>query len=129
MTNAPPNTNGLFCWDQIARSPARCEPLYARPFGVETVDLEILFSADPRPVLITQLLRRCLYSSPGQRFQEDDLWKGKEDTIKYIPLQAREGDLAVFLQKGAVEVMYEGDKYFIVPQASILMLEREEDIG
>jgi chaperonin GroES len=60
---------------------------------------------------------------------EDDLWKGKEDTIKYIPLQAREGDLAVFLQKGAVEVIYEGDKYFIVPQASILMLEREEDIG
>jgi len=59
---------------------------------------------------------------------EDDLWKGKEEIIKYIPLQAKEGDLAVFLQKGAVEVIYEGDKYFIVPQASILMLEREEDI-
>ena len=59
---------------------------------------------------------------------EDDLWKGKEDTIKYIPLQAQEGDLAVFIQKGAIEVIYEGDIYFIVPQASILMLEREEDI-
>ncbi len=59
---------------------------------------------------------------------EDDLWKGKEESIKYIPLQAQEGDLAVFLQKGAVEVVYENDKYFIVPQASILMLEREEDI-
>ncbi len=59
---------------------------------------------------------------------EDDLWKGKEESIKYIPLQAKEGDLAVFLQKGAVEVVYENDKYFIVPQASILMLEREEDI-
>ena len=60
---------------------------------------------------------------------EDDLWKGKDDAIKYIPLQAQEGDLAIFLQKGAVEIVYEGEKYFIVPQASILMLEREEEIG
>jgi len=59
---------------------------------------------------------------------EDDLWKGKEDPIKYLPLQAKEGDLAIFLQRGAIEVMYEGEKYFIVPQASILMLEREEEL-
>jgi co-chaperonin GroES (HSP10) len=59
---------------------------------------------------------------------EDDLWKGKEDKIKYLPLQAQEGDLAIFLQKGAIEVIYESEKYFIVPQASILMLEREEDL-
>ena len=59
---------------------------------------------------------------------EDDLWKGKEDSVKYLPLQAREGDLAIFLQKGAIEVMYESEKYYILPQASILMLEREEDL-
>lgn len=59
---------------------------------------------------------------------EDDLWKGKEEQIKYLPLQAQEGDLAIFLQKGAIEVIYEKEKYFIVPQASILMLEREEDL-
>jgi len=59
---------------------------------------------------------------------EDDLWKGKKDSVKYLPLQAHEGDLAIFLQKGAIEVMYENEKYFIVPQASILMLEREEDL-
>lgn len=59
---------------------------------------------------------------------EDDLWKGKEEQIKYLPLQAQEGDLAIFLQKGAVEVIYEGEKYFIVPQNSILMLEREEEL-
>lgn len=60
---------------------------------------------------------------------DEELWKGKEEQIKYVPLQAQEGDLAIFLQKGAVEVIYEDEKYFIVPQASILMLEREEDIG
>ncbi len=59
---------------------------------------------------------------------EEDSWKGREDQVKYLPLQAQEGDLAIFLQKGAIEVMYESEKYFIVPQASILMLEREEDL-
>ena len=59
---------------------------------------------------------------------EDDVWKGKEDQVKYLPLQAQEGDMAIFLQKGAIEVMYESERYFIVPQASILMLEREEDL-
>lgn len=59
---------------------------------------------------------------------EDEAWRGKDDQVKYLPLQAQEGDRAIFLQKGAIEVMYEGEKYFIVPQASILMLEREEDL-
>ncbi len=60
--------------------------------------------------------------------EEDDMWKGKEEQVKYLPLQAQEGDLAIFLQKGAIEVIYEEEKYFIVPQASILMLERDEDL-
>ena len=59
---------------------------------------------------------------------EDEVWKGKDEQVKYLPLQAQEGDLAIFLQKGAIEVIYEGEKYFIVPQASILMLEREEEL-
>lgn len=59
---------------------------------------------------------------------EDDGWKGKDEQVKYLPLQAQEGDLAIFLQKGAIEVLYEEEKYFIVPQASILLLEREEDL-
>jgi co-chaperonin GroES (HSP10) len=59
---------------------------------------------------------------------EDEMWKGKDEQIKYLPLQAQEGDLAIFLQKGAIEVLYENEKYFIVPQSSILMLEREEEL-
>jgi co-chaperonin GroES (HSP10) len=60
--------------------------------------------------------------------EEDEPWKDKDDQIKYVPLQAKDGDLAIFLQKGAFEIMYEKEKYFIVPQSSILMLEREEDL-
>lgn len=58
---------------------------------------------------------------------DDEAWKQQEDQVKYIPLQAREGDLAIFLLSGATEVMYENEKYFIVPQSAILMLERDED--
>ena len=59
---------------------------------------------------------------------EDEPWKNSDEQVKYIPLQAREGDLAIFLLSGATEVMYSGEKYFIVPQSAILMLEREEDL-
>lgn len=70
-------------------------------------------------------------SGPGYAIPmpvENEPWKTEEEQVKYIPLQAREGDLAIFLLSGATEVMYENEKYFIVPQSAILMLEREEDI-
>jgi chaperonin GroES len=60
--------------------------------------------------------------------EEDESWKDRDENIKYIPLQAKEGDLAIFLLNGSYEVIYEGEKYFIVPQHSILMLEREEEL-
>ncbi|WP_126969992.1 co-chaperone GroES [Gynurincola endophyticus] len=59
---------------------------------------------------------------------EDEPWKSEEDQVKYVPLQAREGDLAIFLLNAATEIVYENVKYFIVPQSAILMLEREEDL-
>ncbi|HEU4860320.1 MAG TPA: co-chaperone GroES family protein [Chitinophagaceae bacterium] len=59
---------------------------------------------------------------------DDEPWKQTDDQVKYVPLQAREGDLAIFLLSGATEVMYENEKYYIVPQSAILMLEREEDL-
>ena len=59
---------------------------------------------------------------------DDEPWKQSDEQVKYIPLQAREGDIAIFLLSGATEVLYQGEKYFIVPQSAILMLEREEDL-
>lgn len=58
----------------------------------------------------------------------DETWKTEEEQIKYIPLQAKEGDLAIFLLSAATEVMYEREKYFIIPQSAVLMLEREEEL-
>lgn len=57
---------------------------------------------------------------------DDEPWKTDDDKVKYVPLQAKEGDLAIFLVSGATEIIYEKEKYFIVPQGAILMLEREE---
>jgi co-chaperonin GroES (HSP10) len=59
---------------------------------------------------------------------EEEPWKQEEEKIKYVPLQAKEGDLAIFLVGGATEIFYQDEKYFIVPQSAILMLEREEEL-
>ena len=60
--------------------------------------------------------------------QDEEPWKQTEEKVKYMPLQAEEGDLAIYLQRHAIEINYEGEKYVIVPQASILLLERAEDL-
>lgn len=60
--------------------------------------------------------------------EEHEPWMDSDEKVKYVPLQAKEGDLAIFLLSGAHEVMYEGEKYYIVSQASILMLERETEL-
>lgn len=59
---------------------------------------------------------------------ENEPWKSEDEQVKYVPLQVREGDLAIFLLSGATEVLYEGEKYYIVPQAAILMLERDDEL-
>ena len=71
-------------------------------------------------------------SGPGYpipiAIENDQPWKTDDEKIKYLPLQVKQGDLAVFLQGGAYEVIYQGEKYFIVPQSSILMIERDESL-
>ena len=71
-------------------------------------------------------------SGPGYAIpmpvEEDEAWKPEEEKVKYVPLQAKEGDKAIFLQGSAFEIQYQAEKYFIVPQSAILMLEREEDL-
>ncbi len=67
------------------------------------------------------------YPVPQIGDELDESWKNTDEKVKYVPLQVKEGDLAVFLQKGSIEVLYKDEKYFIVPQNQILMVEREDD--
>ena len=58
----------------------------------------------------------------------EEPWKSTNENVKYIALQPREGDLAVFLQKSAWEIQFQAEKYLIVPHAAILMLLRDNDL-
>ena len=58
---------------------------------------------------------------------DDEPWKETKDSVKYIPLQAKEGDLAIFLRKEAFEIEFEKEKYLIVPQSAVLLLIRNDD--
>jgi co-chaperonin GroES (HSP10) len=68
---------------------------------------------------------------PGYPLHEpgssDESWSPKKQRdLKYMPLQAAEGDYAIFLRESAVEIEFEGKKYQIVPHSAILALVRTE---
>jgi co-chaperonin GroES (HSP10) len=65
------------------------------------------------------------YATSAQ--SEDEPWKEKSDPVKYIPLQAKEGDIAIFLRKEAFEIEFENEKLLIVPNSAVLLLIRNED--
>lgn len=67
------------------------------------------------------------YALPGN--EEAEEWTGRTNEPRYIPLQVQTGDFALFLQKSAIEVKYDGERYFVVPQNAILLVEREEDFA
>lgn len=56
----------------------------------------------------------------------DEPWRitGSKDT-RYVPMQARVGDYALFFRKAAVEITFENETFLVVPQAAILALARE----
>jgi len=60
------------------------------------------------------------------KYQDEDVpWKeGEEIQMRYIPLQGRKGDHAIFLRKDAVEIKFDKEKFVVVPHAAILVLVR-----
>jgi co-chaperonin GroES (HSP10) len=59
---------------------------------------------------------------------DDEIWKKKEEKVTYLPLQAKEGDLAIYLQSSGFEVLINDDKFLILPHSAILMLVRDEEL-
>ena len=62
--------------------------------------------------------------SLNQDFEEP--WKEQKREERYLPMQVRKGDQALFFKKAAVEVRYEGTTYLVVPQSAILIVIRED---
>lgn len=56
----------------------------------------------------------------------DEPWHTSERATRFVPMQAKTGDYALFFRKAAVEITFEGDRYLVVPQAAILALVRDE---
>ena len=46
---------------------------------------------------------------------------------KYLPVQAQEGDFAIFLKRAAVEIEVDQKTYLIVPHSAILVLIRDDN--
>jgi len=51
---------------------------------------------------------------------------GEHAEPRYLPMQAQEGDYALFLKKAAIEITFDKKQYLIVPNAAILVLIRDE---
>ena len=62
--------------------------------------------------------------SPDSNVEEP--WRITTRETRFLPMQARRGDYALFFRKAAVEITFEGDRYLVVPQAAILALVRDE---
>ncbi|MBI4230234.1 MAG: co-chaperone GroES [Planctomycetes bacterium] len=58
---------------------------------------------------------------------EVEPWKVPSQEPKFVPMQARLGDFALFLKNAAVEITYRKREYLVVPQSGILLLIRDED--
>ena len=69
---------------------------------------------------------KCGPGYPLPDVEEGESWNRQERAPRYLPLQVQPGDLALFLQKNAIEIKYNNEKYFIVPQSAILMVERDD---
>jgi len=57
---------------------------------------------------------------------EEEPWRETDRRPRYVPMQAQEGDLAIFLRKASVELRFDGEDYLVVPQGAILVLLRDK---
>ena len=58
----------------------------------------------------------------------DEPWKNRSDEPKYVPLQPKEGDQAIYLQSSAIEIEFNREKYIVVPHSAILLLLRDDGL-
>ena len=71
---------------------------------------------------------RVVEIGPGhllaQMDKNSESWKNETDEPKYVPLQAKVGDIALYLKEQAIEIAFEGKNFVIVPNSSLLALVR-----
>jgi chaperonin GroES len=58
----------------------------------------------------------------------DEPWKNRSDEPKYVPLQPKVGDQAVYLQNNAIEIEFNNEKFVVVSHSAILLLLRDNGL-
>jgi chaperonin GroES len=56
---------------------------------------------------------------------DDEPWKREHREPRYMPMQAKVGDYALFFRRAGVDITFEGKRYFVVPHDAILVVVRE----
>lgn len=70
------------------------------------------------------------YPVVNPNFMDQEPWSTTpKDPVKYIPLQAEEGDYALFLKDSAIEIEFEQKQYLIVQQSQLLMIIRPDTLA
>ena len=65
---------------------------------------------------------------PAPDAGSDEPWRVTQSReTRFVPMQAKIGDYALFFRKAAVEITFESERFLVVPQAAILALVRDED--
>lgn len=59
--------------------------------------------------------------------ENQEPWQVNHEEVKYISLQAKSGDLAIYIQKNAYEIEFNKEKYIIIPHDAILLLIRDDE--
>jgi co-chaperonin GroES (HSP10) len=73
---------------------------------------------------------RIMATGPGLPMPDpgdptDEPWRTGPRETRFLPMQARVGDYALFLRRAAVEITFETERYLVVPQTAILALVRD----
>lgn len=65
---------------------------------------------------------------PDLADNNEEPWRVAMRETRFVPMQARTGDYALFFRKAAVEITFEGERYLVVPQTAILALVRDPHV-
>ena len=65
---------------------------------------------------------------PDLADNNEEPWRVAMRETRFVPMQARTGDYALFFRKAAVDITFDGERYLVVPQTAILALVRDPHV-
>lgn len=65
---------------------------------------------------------------PPPEAESEDWQQIQQSAPRYLPMQVKIGDSALFFRKAAIEISFEDEKFLVVPHSAILVLVRGENV-